>query len=131
MEINTKATINQELGSFNKPFKSGLIPVLVMKKKEGRKRKRGSEKRKKEVRWRFRWLNNVTITTQQRSAIIGIQNMLPDYDALRFKGETLPMVPYCFLFLQQSLGFHTAIIYSCCFLSSQNANSFKPKGGAW
>ena len=72
-EVNTIAVINQVLGSFNKPFKSRLIiPVLVIIK--------GREK--KEVRWRFRGLNNVTIITQQIYGRIRTQNMFFVYDAL-------------------------------------------------
>ena len=72
-EVNTIAVINQVLGSLNKPFKSGLIiPVLVIIK--------GREK--KEVRWRFRGLNNVTIITQQIYGRIRTQNMFFVYDAL-------------------------------------------------
>ena len=72
-EVNKIAVINQVLGSLNKPFKSGLIiPVLVIIK--------GREK--KEVRWRFRGLNNVTIITQQIYGRIRTQNMFFVYDAL-------------------------------------------------
>lgn len=48
---------------------------------------------------------------------MGFRTCSLNYFALWFKSQKFPTMLYCFLFLQWSLGFRSAIIYSCCSLS--------------